>query len=151
MTILYPNLCYSEVCYKGLLGTTRERSGSEVECLTWDRRAAGSSLTLIIGLCPWARHIYPCLVLVQPRKTPSRRNWKIVDWDVKNQIKQTKLRDYTEYGISWVASLVASTKSSPSLHLPIGLNFLLFPVFESINAIQWDTHWTFSLIFCLTF
>ena len=25
--------------------------------------------------------------------------------------------------------LVTSTKSSPSLHIPIGLNFLLFPVF----------------------
>ena len=41
-----------------------------VECLTRDRRAAGSSLTGITAL--WfcrARHIYPILVLVQPRKT----------------------------------------------------------------------------------
>ena len=47
----------------------RELSGSVVECLTKDRRAAGSSLTGFTGLCPWARHIYPSLVLVQPRKT----------------------------------------------------------------------------------
>ena len=47
----------------------RERSGSVVECLTRDRRAAGSSLTGVTALCPWARHIYPSLVLVQPRKT----------------------------------------------------------------------------------
>ena len=47
----------------------RERSGSVVECLTRDRRATGSSLTGIIVLCPWARHINPSLVQVQPRKT----------------------------------------------------------------------------------
>ena len=47
----------------------RECSGSVVECLTWDRGAAGWSLTGVIGLCPWARNIYPSLVLVQPRKT----------------------------------------------------------------------------------
>ena len=40
-----------------------------VECLTRDRGAAGSSLTSVIALCPWARHINPSLVLVQPRKT----------------------------------------------------------------------------------
>ena len=47
----------------------RERSGSEVECLTRDRGAAGSSLTGVTALCPSARHINPSLVLVQPRKT----------------------------------------------------------------------------------
>ena len=31
--------------------------------------AAGSSLTGVTMLCPWPRHIYPCLVLVQARKT----------------------------------------------------------------------------------
>ena len=43
-----------------------ERSGSVVECLTWDRRVAtrdwsvaGLSVTAGTGLCPWARHIYP--------------------------------------------------------------------------------------------
>ena len=47
----------------------RKRSGSVVECLTRDRRATGSNLTGVTALCPGARHIYPCLVLVQPRKT----------------------------------------------------------------------------------
>ena len=32
--------------------SNRERSGSMVECLTRDRRAAGSSLTGVIALCP---------------------------------------------------------------------------------------------------
>ena len=40
-----------------------------VECLTRDRGAAGSSLTGVTALSPWARHIYLSLVLVQPRKT----------------------------------------------------------------------------------
>ena len=48
-----------------------EHSGSVVECLTRDRGAASSSLTGVTALCPWARHINPSLVLVQPRKTRS--------------------------------------------------------------------------------
>ena len=46
----------------------RERSGSVVECLTRDRRAAGSSLTgvTVVSL---SKNINPSLVLVQLRKT----------------------------------------------------------------------------------
>ena len=45
-----------------------ERNGSVVEYLTRDRRVAGSSLTGVTAL--WQdTHIYPSLVLVQPRKT----------------------------------------------------------------------------------
>ena len=40
-----------------------------VECLTRDRVAVDSSLTGFTALCPWARHINPSLVLVQPMKT----------------------------------------------------------------------------------
>ena len=40
-----------------------------VECLIREWGAWGSSLTSVAVLCPWARHIYPSLVLVQPRKT----------------------------------------------------------------------------------
>ena len=40
-----------------------------VECLTRDRRAAGSSLTSITALWSMSKNIYPSLVLVQPRKT----------------------------------------------------------------------------------
>ena len=58
--------------------TPRERSGSVVECLTWDRGAACSSHTGVTVMCPWARHINPSSVLVQPRKT-RLHNWKIVD------------------------------------------------------------------------
>ena len=47
----------------------RGGSGSVVECLTRDREAAGSSLTGVTAMCPWARHIDPSLVLIQPRET----------------------------------------------------------------------------------
>ena len=43
-------------------------SGSVVEYLTWDGDDAGLSLTGVTALCPWSRHIGPCLVLIQPRK-----------------------------------------------------------------------------------
>ena len=56
-----------------------------VECLTRDRWAVGSSLTGITVLCPLARHNYPCLGLVKPRKTRPDITAKIVDWNVKNQ------------------------------------------------------------------
>ena len=45
----------------------RERSGSVVECVTQDRRAAGSSLTGVTVFL--SNNINPSLVLVQPRKT----------------------------------------------------------------------------------
>ena len=49
--------------------TGREHSDSVVECLSPDRGVAGSNLNSVTALCPRARHINPCLVLVQPRKT----------------------------------------------------------------------------------
>ena len=39
------------------------------QCLTWGQGVAGLSLTCVTVLCPWARHIYSCLVLVHSRKT----------------------------------------------------------------------------------
>ena len=42
-------------------------------------------------LCPWARHFTPrkYLLNTQEAVAPSRHDWKIVDWDVKPQHKQT--------------------------------------------------------------
>ena len=45
-----------------------ERSGSMEKTLTQDRGATGKSHTGVTALYPWARHINPSLVLVQPRK-----------------------------------------------------------------------------------
>ena len=67
-----------------LKGHIQERSGSAVEFLTGDREDVGSSLRGVTRLCPWAKHINSCLVLVLSTKEDvSWNNWKIVDWDVK--------------------------------------------------------------------
>ena len=78
MTIMYffkhSDMDSKENCYLGLdwyYDKLWERSGSVVECLTRGIEAAGSSLTSVTALWPWARHINPSLVLVQPRKTSS--------------------------------------------------------------------------------
>ena len=50
-----------------------ERNGSVVECLTRDREAVRLLVRVSSSsLCcePCARHNFPSLVLVQPRKTP---------------------------------------------------------------------------------
>ena len=70
-------------------------SGRVLDLRDWG--AAGSSLTIVTVLCPWPRHIYPCLVLVQPRKTPpdSRHNWKKY-WLGRKESNQTNKR-YSSY------------------------------------------------------
>ena len=68
----------------------REGSCSVVECLTWDRGAPGSSLTGVTVLCPWAGHINPSLVLVQPKKTcPFITERLLMGRKESNQTKQT--------------------------------------------------------------
>ena len=67
---------------------SQERSGPVVECSTQDQRGRGFE--------PHRRH---CVVSLSKthlsllstgstQKDLSQHNWKIVDWDVKNQIKQ---------------------------------------------------------------
>ena len=67
-----------------------ERGGSVVECGTPEREVRGSIPTAAV-LCPWARHFTPrkYWLITQEAVAPSRHDWKIVDWDVKPQHKQT--------------------------------------------------------------
>ena len=67
-----------------------ERGGSVVECRTPEREVGGSKPTAAV-LCPWARHFTPrkYWLITQEAVAPSRYDWKIVDWDVKPQHKQT--------------------------------------------------------------
>ena len=71
---VFPSVFYAP-CYLEGSGTVflvqiscRERSGTVVECLSRDQGVAGLSITSVTALCPLAKHIYPCLVLVQTRK-----------------------------------------------------------------------------------
>ena len=66
----------------------REHSGSDVECLNWDRVAGGLSLTGITALYPWAGHFNASLVLVQLRKTRLFITERLLIGH-KDQIKQT--------------------------------------------------------------
>ena len=66
-------------------------SGSVVEYLTRDQGAVVLSLTGDTVLFPLARHIYLCLVLVQPRKTCLDIAEKLLTkLLLKNQIKKIK-------------------------------------------------------------
>ena len=70
----------------------RERSGSMVECLTRDRGARVRASPASLRCGPWARHIYPSLVLVQPRKTcPCLTERLLMGRKESNQTKQTNL------------------------------------------------------------
>ena len=69
-----------------------EHGGSVVECRTPEREVGGSKPTAAL-LCPWARHFTPqkYRLITQEAVAPSRHDWKIVDWDVKPQHKQTNI------------------------------------------------------------
>ena len=75
--------------YALLINSMRwEHSGSVVECLTRDQGVEGSSLASIYALFPWARHINPSLVLVQPRMTcPYIIERLLMGHNESNQIK----------------------------------------------------------------
>ena len=60
-----------------------------VQCSTPDRVSGvvGLSLTSVTALCPWTRHkSFPSAFSTQ--ENPFRHNWKNIDYDLKNQIKQ---------------------------------------------------------------
>ena len=69
-----------------------ECGGSVVECRTPEREVGGSKPTAAM-LCPWARHFTPrkYWLITQEAVAPSRHDWKIVDWDVKPQHKQSSV------------------------------------------------------------
>ena len=73
--------------HKSLWG---ERGGSVVECRTPEREVGGLKPIAAV-LCPWARHFTPrkYWLITQEAVAPSWHDWKIVDWDVKPQHKQT--------------------------------------------------------------
>ena len=81
---------FSNKDYNHLLYNEGERGGSVVECRTPEREVLGSKPTAAV-LCPWARHFAPrkYWLITQEVVAPSRHDWKIVDWDVKPQHKQT--------------------------------------------------------------
>ena len=82
---------------KVILSFQGERGGSVVECRTLEREVGGSKPTAAV-LCPWARHFTPrkYWLITQEAMAPTRHDWKIVDWDVKPQHKQTNKTFFSE-------------------------------------------------------
>ena len=78
-----------------------ERGGSVVECRTPEQEVRGSRPTAAV-LCPWARHFTPrkYWLITQEAVAPSRHDWKIVDWDVKPQHKQTIVQNGPKSNLS---------------------------------------------------
>ena len=86
--------------HDNMLKKTGERGGSVVECRTPEREVGGSIPTAAV-LCPWARHFTPrkYWLITQEAVAPSRHDWKIVDWDLKPQYKQTKLKKRVPFNV----------------------------------------------------
>ena len=85
----------------------REHSGTVVECLTWDRRATGSSLTCVTALV-LEQDIYPSLVLVQPRKTrPCLTERLLIGHKESNQTKTNQSMQWQTktYLCNWKVSI----------------------------------------------
>ena len=84
------SLSFSAVWSRSTLFAIGERGGSVVECQTPEQEFGGSKPTAAV-ICPWARHFTPqkYWLITQEALAPSRHDWKIVDWDVKPQHKQT--------------------------------------------------------------
>ena len=98
-------------------------------CTQWRLRSESSPCTLWVVkdpilplptaalLCPWARHFTPrkYWLITQEAVAPSRHDWKIVDWDVKPQHKQTNNPSsggQRRYWLDW-----SDARADLSLHL----------------------------------
>ena len=110
----------SYIIYKQQRWRLGERGGSVIECRTPEREVRGSKPTAAV-LCPWARHFTPrkYWLITREAMAPSRHDWKIVDWDVKPQHNQPKvkirLRIYIAFVIRWLDSIfpiIATAKIS---------------------------------------
>ena len=67
----------------------------------WDRGLGYSSLTAITALCPWARPINSCLVLVQPRKTRPDITEKLLTWLGHKKSNQANQLTFDQMFIYW--------------------------------------------------
>ena len=123
----------------------REHNGSVVECLNRDRGAAGSSLTSIAALCPWARHINHSLVLVQLRKTrPYITERLLMGHKESNQTNKNICYIYS-YALQNTLIMEANTMN-PDQTAPFRSSLIGFILFElqfrlPNNISRWEIRW----------
>ena len=128
----------------------REHCGSVVECLTPDRGVKGSSLTGIITLCPWARHINPSLVLVQPRKTRPEITERLL-MGLKESNQRNKIINYVTF--HWVTCNFMQLANTPiwdetaEVHLELGWPYSKFSFWEVRGSVK--NNWELANIFLL--
>ena len=67
----------------------KECCGPVIECLTQNRGVADSSLTGRYCVVSLIKTHLSLLNNGSTQEDPSRHSWNIVDWDIKNQVKQT--------------------------------------------------------------
>ena len=110
-----------------------------VECRTPEREVGGSKPTAAV-LCPWARHFTPrkYWLITQEAVAPSRHDWKIVDWDVKPQHKQTNMITTLALGNSFSYLLFRSQELLDARSLLVRLCytilFLLSPTLKRLSG-----------------
>ena len=113
--------------YTNLQDGNREHSGSMVVCLTRDRGAAGSSLTGVTALCPWARHINRSLVLVQPRKTCHYITERLLlGRKESNQTKKKQDRNPLKDKVDYLQVLMLSQKCALLSLVQLKSNFTVY-------------------------
>ena len=116
-----PSIWYSSLPLFRSVGPDRESIGSKVEILTQDRGVAGSSLTGMILCCVLEQDTFILAYTCSNQEDPSQHNLKIVDWDVKIQIKKNQ----------WVL-----TAFLPSINEFIISQKLFFPIFSTDSCTQ---------------
>ena len=80
--------------FLGTISANGEHSGFVGECLTQDWEAAGSSLTGVTALCPWARRIIPSYSTGSTQEDLSLHNWKIVDGTLRIKSNKNHLSEH---------------------------------------------------------
>ena len=127
----------------------RERSGSVVECLTRDRRAAGLSPQRRHCVVSLSKNINPSLILVQPRKTRpfiterllmGRKESNQTNKQISITSMQKELIDTQFLGAAQSMYLEVRPKKS-ILFLPLPLQYLQYVK----RSIGWQTF--FFIIF----
>ena len=72
-------------------------------CLTQDRGVAGSNLAGKHCVVTFRKTLYPLLSTGSTQEDPSQHDWKNVDWDVKDENKQTE--DINWKYLVWISVL----------------------------------------------
>ena len=100
-------------------------------------------------LCPWARHFTPrkYWLITQEAVAPSWHDWKIVDWDVKPQHKQTNSSKNHNKLISLSQAHIPSWSGSVPVQLICFYNSYILNTFLYDKNLAWALSFIFNKIY----